>query len=169
MGLSSSTAEELEHTRSSRETVLTLVAGLSCMDALIHLGAAVDHAGQFPLYAATFALLAAMQIAWAALILWRPGERVLLYGCAFNAGILALWALSRTVGVPVAPRPWVPEPVGVADLIASVAELVVILAVWSIVMAPRLRIARYLSERAVLPIVALLFFASLYGVGAHAG
>src|ERR1700716_3563134 len=99
------------------ETVLLLVAGLAFMGGLIHVGAAVDHFGEFPLYTLVFGILATVQIAWAAMILWRPSRRVLMFGCAFNIGVIGLWVASRIVGVPIAPRAWVPEAVGVADLV----------------------------------------------------
>ncbi len=169
VGLSATAEDDLARSRSSRESILTLVAALACMGGLIHLGAAVDHFDEFPLYTLVFVLLTVTQMTWAALILRRPSDRLLLCGCGFNLAVLSLWVLSRTVGVPIGPRVWTPESVGVADLTESVGELVVILAAWSVVMAPRLPAARYFSERATPAIVAMLLLTSLFGVGAHAG
>jgi hypothetical protein len=151
------------------ETVLLLVAAVTCVAGLIHIGAAVDHLGEFPLYALVFVALAVVQLTWGAAILRRPSRRVLLFGCAFNAGVIALWAASRTVGVPVAPRPWVPEPVGVADLLATVDELLSVIAVGSVLMATRMAIAKGVVKRMSPLLLTVLLLSVLYGVGAHAG
>jgi hypothetical protein len=151
------------------ETVLLLVAAVTCVAGLIHIGAAVDHYGEFPLYTLVFAAMAVIQLTWAAAILRGPSRRVLLFGCAFNVGVIALWAASRTVGVPVAPRAWVPEAVGVADLLATVDELLAVISVASVLMSTRMTIAKGVVER-VAPLLLIVLLASvLYGVGAHAG
>jgi hypothetical protein len=150
------------------ETVLLTVAAVAFIDGLIHIGAAVDHFGEFPLYTLVFAVLATMQMAWAAMILRRPSRRVLLSGCALNVGIIGLWAASRTIGVPIAPRAWVPEAVGVADLIETVGEIATVVAVSSVVMSPRLPLARHVTERIAPLLMVVLLLSVLYGVGAHA-
>ncbi|HWX73783.1 MAG TPA: hypothetical protein VNZ05_00655 [Solirubrobacteraceae bacterium] len=151
------------------ETVLILVSALVFVDGVIHVGAAVDHFDQFPLYTLTFACIAAVQIAWAALLARRPSPVVLLAGCAFTAGVIALWAASRTVGVPIAPRPWAPEPVGVADLIATLGELVTVIAVLSVWLSPRRRGAEHALGRITPLLIAVLLVSVLLGAGAHAG
>jgi hypothetical protein len=153
----------------TRETVVLLVAGVTFMCGLIHIGAAVDHFHEFPLYTLVFVVLAAVQFAWAAVILWRPSPRVLLLGCGFNLGVVALWVASRTIGVPIAPRAWVPERVGVADLVETAAELVIVVATLSVVCSPRLAFARRMTAWLVPVLVTVLFLGVLYGVGAHAG
>jgi hypothetical protein len=42
-----------------------------------------------------------------------------------NAAILLIWALSRTAGLPVGPRPWTPEAPGELDVAAAGSEGVV--------------------------------------------
>lgn len=150
------------------ETVLLLVAAVAFIDGVIHIGAAVDHFGEFPLYTLVFAVLASAQIAWAAMILRHPSHLVLLSGCAFTVSIVGLWIVSRTVGVPIAPRAWVPENVGVADLIETAGEIVSAIAVLSLAMSPRHQIARRVTERIAPVLMGVLFLSVLYGVGAHA-
>jgi hypothetical protein len=148
---------------------VVLIAALAAMGGLVHVGAAVDHFAEFPPYTVVFSLLAAFQIGWAALLLRGVSQRLLLAGCAFNLAVIGLWVASRTVGVPIAPSAWVPESVGVADLVETASEIVVVLAVWSIAMAPRQRLARLVSERVNPLILLMLMLCALYGVGAHAG
>jgi hypothetical protein len=152
----------------TRETVVVLIGSLALMDGLIHIGAAVDHFGEFPLYTVVFTVLATVQIGWAATILRHPSRRVLLFGCAFNVGVIALWAASRTIGVPIAPRAWVPETVGVADLVETIGETVIVVAALSLVMSPRLPVARRVTERVAPVLLLVLLLSALYGVGAHA-
>jgi hypothetical protein len=151
------------------ETVLLLVAAVVFVDGLIHIGAAVDHFGEFPLYTLVFAVLASVQMAWAAMILRCPSRLVLLSGCAFTVSVVGLWVASRMIGVPIAPRAWVPETVGVADLVETVGEIATVIAVLSLVISPRHPFARHVTERIAPVLIGVLFLSVLYGVGAHAG
>ena len=146
-----------------------LIAALAAMGGLVHVGAAVDHFAEFPFYTAAFSLLAAFQIGWAALLLRGASERLLFAGCTFNLAVIGLWAASRTIGVPIAPTPWLPESIGVADLVETASEIVVVLAAWSIAMDSRRRLAQFVSERVNPLILLMLLLCALYGVGAHAG
>jgi hypothetical protein len=151
------------------DAVLVLTAALVFVGALIHVGAAVDHYREFPLYTLVFSLLAAGQIAWAALLLRAPSRRVLLAGCGFELAIVALWALSRTAGVPIAPAAWVPEKIGVADLAETVGECVAVIAMLSVAYSSRLSLARA-ATRSMAPIVlATLLITALFGTAVHAG
>jgi hypothetical protein len=159
--------QPVEYTKS--ETVLLLVAALTFIGGLIHVGAGIDHYGEFPLYTVVFCLLAAGQMLWAALLLHHPSRRVLLLGCAFQLGIVVLWALSRTVGVPIAPRPWVPEELGIADVVETVGEIASVVAVLCVVMSSRLTLARRVTDH-IAPVLLTVVLASvLFGTGAHAG
>jgi hypothetical protein len=150
------------------EIVLLLVAAVAFIDGVIHIGAAVDHFGEFPIYTLAFAVLALVQIAWATMILRRPSRLVLLSGCAFTVSIVGLWVVSRTIGVPIAPRAWVPEEVGVADLVETVGEIATVIAVLSLVLSSRHRFARHVTERIAPVLIGVLFLSVLYGAGAHA-
>jgi hypothetical protein len=171
VGLDESRPEEGQESPvyTTTETVLLLVAAVAFIDGLIHIGAAVDHFSEFPIYTLVFAVLASVQIAWAAMIVRRPSRLVLLSGCAFTVGVIGLWVVSRTVGVPIAPQAWVPEEVGVADLVETVGEIATVIAVFSLVTSPRHRFARHVTERITPVLMGVLFLSVLYGVGTHAG
>jgi hypothetical protein len=157
----------VEYTKS--EEVLLLVAAVTFIGALIHVGAAVDHFSEFPLYTLAFCLLAAGQIAWATMILSHPSRRVLLLGCAFQLAIVALWAVSRTAGVPIAPRAWVPEQVGVADLVETIGEGASVIAVLCVVLSGHLALARSATKRMAPVLLLVVLVSALFGAGAHAG
>ncbi len=168
-GLDPASRETPSRPYTSREIVLRLTAALAVVCGLIHVGAAVDHYGEFPLYTAVFSGLAAAQMTWAALLVWRPTPRWLALGCALQLGIVALWLASRTVGVPIAPKAWTPEQLGVADVVESVCELVTILAASSVLLAGRWPLARRLMGALPAFLLTALLVGALLGTGAHAG
>jgi|SRR5947209_20583595 len=50
-------------------------------------------------------------------------------GVVLCLGVVVVWALSRTTGLPIGPEPWQREPVGAADLIATADEVAIVLLV----------------------------------------
>lgn len=151
------------------QTVLVLVAALAFIGALIHVGAAVDHWQEYHLYTLVFSGLAALQACWALLILRGASRGVLVLGCVVQVGIIALWALSRTVGVPLAPKPWVPEEIGVADLAETIGEITTVLAVLSVLLAERSNAARHVRRWMPAIVLLVILISALFGTGAHAG
>lgn len=96
------------------------------------LGAAGVHAAMFPshlrerlVFGAFFLGSALAQLAWAERALRRPTRGWLLLGAAGNLGVLALWAVTRTVGLPFGLLP-TPEEVGAWDVTCAVLEATVI-------------------------------------------
>jgi hypothetical protein len=99
------------------------------------LGAAVIHAAQAPGHLAewwaagvTFVVLAAAQALLGAAAAAAADRRVSLLAQAVSLAAIGLWALSRTVGLPVGPEVGESEPVGRADLVAVALEAATVLA-----------------------------------------
>lgn len=91
--------------------------------AAIHLGVAQAHFVEWWASGALFLGASAAQSAWAVAAWTRPPVRRLLgIGAALNLGLVAIWALSRTAGIPLGPGGGAPEPVGPADLITVAME-----------------------------------------------
>jgi hypothetical protein len=99
-----------------------VICGLAWAAGLIHDLAAVDHLGEYGPFAACFATLAAVQFAAGVLVYRRPSPRTLGAVAALSIGTLAVWALSRTTGLPVGPGHWAREPVGALDVLAGADE-----------------------------------------------
>lgn len=106
-------------------TILTVAAGASVAAGLLHYAAAAGHRSEWRLAAVLFTLLGAFQIVWAAWLWTEPRERVLIVGISVNAVALAVWALSRTTGMPIGPHADVAELVGPLDAACVIAEAVV--------------------------------------------
>lgn len=69
-----------------------------------------------------FVLLTAAQLAAGLVVLRGCGSPGLLLAGVVTAVPLAVWAVSRTTGLPVGPEPGVREPVGMSDLAVLVLE-----------------------------------------------
>ena len=53
-------------------------------------------------------------------------RRVLLAIAAGNAVVIVMWALSRTVGLPIGPTPGIAESVSLPDVLATIAEAAIV-------------------------------------------
>jgi hypothetical protein len=149
-------------------SVMVLTAAVSIVAGMIHIRASIDHAQEFLLYTPVFALLAALQIAWGASVVRGCSRRILLAGGVLNLAVIVLWVASRTTGVPIAPVPWVPEPVGASDLMATVAEVVIVIATTCLLTAGRSPLAQRILARLAPVLLAVIFLCVTFGVGTHA-
>ena len=106
--------------RSYSATLLTLGA------AAIHFGVAPEHFDEYLPYGLFFAVVGLAQLGLAAAILLRPSRRLFVVAASGTAGVITMWLISRTVGMPIAPVPWTPEPVGFVDVQATLMEAVTV-------------------------------------------
>ena len=109
------------------DDALFVCCGLSWAAGLIHVVAAVEHVDEYLLFGLFFALLAPAQFAWGVLAYRRPDRRLLVWGAVANLAVVALWVVSRTIGLPIGPDQ--PEAVGPVDAVCSADELVLALLV----------------------------------------
>lgn len=93
----------------------------------VHAAMAPAHLRPAPAIGAFFVVAAVGQLAWVAAVLHRPDRELLRWGIVLNLGLVALWLLTRTWGLPLGLVPG-PEPVGPWDLAAATWELVVVAA-----------------------------------------
>jgi hypothetical protein len=96
-----------------------VVAGLSAGAGLIHVAATPEHLAASWVFGAFFIAAAAFQLGWAGAYVWRDGPRIERLGIVANALIVGIWVWSRFVGLPLGAGIWVPEPIGIADLLAT--------------------------------------------------
>ena len=98
-------------------------AYLSLLAGIVHVVVAPEHFHEATLYGTFFATSAGLQIAWAALVVRRASRQLLLAGLLGNAGIVLLWAVTRTVGIPLGPEAGSVEAVGLLDVATTLAEV----------------------------------------------
>jgi len=144
-------------------SLLTGAAGLG------HLSAARDHPAHWHL-GAFFVVLAIGQISWSSALFWRPSFLLLRAGLIGNAVVVAIWALSRTTGLPWIEGATAAEGVGVKDAVTTFLELLAIGAIGLAVVLPdEARRAELPSSERVLPALfaAVLLLALPATLGSH--
>jgi hypothetical protein len=141
---------DLERSDSERSgsvaDAIRIVAGLSIVAGAIHAVAMIEHFSHYWLYGVFFLALTYGQVLWGiALLRRRVGERALVAGAVANVAIVAVWVVSRTLGVPLGPDAGRPEVVGAMDVAATLDQIVLAAYVAAIV-RPRLRTGRGLRS-----------------------
>jgi len=119
-------------------TALAAAAARPAGAGLVHAAAAGSHGDDITL-AWLFALCAVAQLGWAVVVVLRPHRLVIVAGIALNAGCVAVWALTRSVGLggPFGAA----ESIGFQDVLAAVLSGVAIVAA-GLALLPHRRRAR---------------------------
>ncbi len=142
-----------------------ILAGLSAGAAVIHLVAAPSHYAEIGDLASGFVVAAIFQFAWIRWCLAGPGRRAATIGIAGNLAIVAAWAWTRTIGLPIGAMAGSPEPVGYPDSASVVFELLLVAGLVARLMTGRFdrsgsypgrRGLRTLASVAVVPVVGLV-------------
>ena len=107
---------------------LRIAAGASALAGVLHYAAVPEHRAEWWAAAVFFTALAAFEIIWAAQVWCDDRRPVLWLGVAVNAAVVALWAVSRTSGLPFGPEAGTPEDIGALDVACVAAELVTLAA-----------------------------------------
>lgn len=119
--------------------LLPLAATASLLAGALHAAVAVDHFREWWGYGAFFVLASTAQALYGLVLFalpaqtsWKPAEwlawtrRLFWAGILLNAATLALYVVTRTVGIPLGPSAGVTEPVGAIDLASKATEAVLI-------------------------------------------
>jgi hypothetical protein len=106
--------------------VVGTAAALSFLAGAIHIAALPGHLDESLLFAGFFLLSGAFQVATGFALRTRASRGLWVAVLAANAGVVGLWVLSRTTGVPVGPRPWIPERIGPLDAAATLCEIALV-------------------------------------------
>jgi hypothetical protein len=167
-------AAEAAPAERSERTMLLVALGLSA--GIIHARALFDHATHYWLFGVFFGVLTYAQVLWALVVYRRPEDRRWLMPAAVGSlAVVAVWLVSRTVGLPIGPWAGRAEPFGVADIAASLDEAV-LAAVIVAILRPQAPVAarmRWLDGancvRLGSMLVALSLLAALFGNHTHPG
>ena len=141
--------------------------------ALLSVGAAVIHfvviPGHWDEYwgqGLFFVVAAVAQLLWAVWIIVAPSRLVYLAGAAGNAAIVVMWIVTRTAGVPAGPGGGEAEAVELADTLATLFEVILVVGALLLARAPSRRVPQ-VARSALAPtlllacVVAALTAASL--------
>jgi hypothetical protein len=133
-----------------RPYLLGCLAALSVGAAAVHFAVTFEHFAEYTLYGVFFLVISWAQMIWPAVLLWRPSRIWLSLGIAGNAIVIAVYAASRTVGLPFGPDLHHAEPVGALDVVSCVLEFALIAGCVALLWRPSLldRPAARLGARA---------------------
>ncbi|MDP2711932.1 MAG: hypothetical protein Q8O56_11995 [Solirubrobacteraceae bacterium] len=110
--------------RPPQAQTLVVAAGLAAAAGVIHIKAGIDHAPHWWAFGVFFGVVAYAQLGWAyAVYRGRAGERLLRVALYGSLAVTAIWLMSRTAGMPIGPWAWEPEPIAVADTVATLDQL----------------------------------------------
>jgi len=143
------------------------VALLTLGVAAIHFAAAADHMPEYVPWGVFFIGLGIAQVTMAIAVVAAPSRRLFIAAAVGTAAVIGLWLISRTVGVPIAPQPWHPEPAGLLDFMATVLETISIVLFLLLIRSPRRPKARGRIRIgfATVPAALLAVLAGWLGVG----
>ena len=119
------------HTTRTRAHLLVITAALlSAGAAAIHFAVIPAHFEEWWGFGAFFVFSGLAQLGWSLAVVTWPRRHLFWMGVIGNAAIVALWVVTRVEGTLVGPEPHEPEPIGIADGIATGFEIaIVVLAV----------------------------------------
>jgi hypothetical protein len=94
----------------------------------VHVAQVGVHTDEDPLFGLFFVVVAVLQLAGGAYLAWPAGSiqvvrTVFLLGIVGSLATIAVWALSRTFGLPFGAEPGEAEEIGLADAAANAFEL----------------------------------------------
>jgi hypothetical protein len=113
--------------RSSARLTAIAVGLASAGAGAIHFAVIRDHLDEYWFYGLFFIVTALIQLVWATAIVVRPTTLLLALGIVVNAGIIASWVVTRTVGLLIGPSADEVEPVALADALATGFEAAIVL------------------------------------------
>jgi hypothetical protein len=119
------------------------LAVISIATAIIHFDVAGPHFQDYWLYGVFMLVTAWLQLLWAIAAVVRP-SRLLLYGGAIlNAGVVAVYIVTRTVGDIVGPGANSAEAAGFGDVLCTVLEAIVVVGcAWLLIVRTDRQVAR---------------------------
>jgi hypothetical protein len=144
-----------------RRSLVIILAGLSAGAAFIHLAAAPSHYAELGDLATGFLVSAGFQALWIRWCLAGPSRRAMAIGVVGNLAIVAAWAWTRIVGLPIGEFAGSAEPVGYPDGASVAFELLLVIGLaarWLDVdvAAARHGAVRAIASVAVVPVISLV-------------
>ena len=157
-----------EHVRTQAEQLVFIAAVLVFASSVIHSVVIADHFEEYWLFGSFFAVVTLAQAVWVMLVFQEPlDRRLLVVGAVGNALLIAVWAVSRTVGVPFGPEPWSPETIGAIDLLSKADELAAVVLIVVVLRAVRSSISNVHVRLASMIAGPLFVWSLITAAGGH--
>ena len=93
---------------------------------ILHPAVVREHLQEGWLFGAFFVVVATIQILSVIPIILRDSGMTYPALAIVNGSVIAIWIVSRTIGIPFGPHASMPEPVGAIDLAATAFETLVL-------------------------------------------
>ncbi|HEY5336468.1 MAG TPA: hypothetical protein VIJ71_10685, partial [Mycobacteriales bacterium] len=119
-----------------RVVLLRVTAMVAVVTAVIHFAVAGEHYSEYWAFGVFMLGSAWLQLAWAVGLLVRPSRVLIAAGAALNAGIIAVYIVTRTAGDVIGPTPHDVEPVGFGDAFCTVCEVLLVVAAVLLLLRP---------------------------------
>ena len=94
---------------------------------VIHLAFGPEHLDEYLPLGIGFIAAGVLQIGWAVGIARHESRLLLRLGALFSLAFIGVYLMSRTVGLPLGPEAFEPEPFGAADLLCCALEIPVVI------------------------------------------
>ena len=114
------------------------LAALSLGAGVIHFAHAGEHFDLTWYHGTFFAVVAWLQLSWAAAVVVRPTRNLLLAGALGNLVVIGAWLVSRTAGLPFGPEKGNAEEIALSDALATGFEVLIVLVAVAVVLRPAL-------------------------------
>lgn len=139
-----------------RSAARLVLASAAAGAGAIHLAFAPEHLTEYRPLGVGFVAAGVLQLLWAVALLTRDSRRLLLAGGVLSLVFVGVYAMSRTVGLPLGPEAFEPESFGVADLLCCALELPVAIAAIALSRRPQALRRRLRARWAVVVAAALV-------------
>lgn len=122
-----------------RLVLLRVVAVTAVVAAVIHFAVSGEHYSEYWAFGVFMLVVAWLQLVGAVGLLVRPSRGLLAAGAVFNAAVIAVYVVTRTVGDVIGPTPNDVEPVGFGDAFCTACEAVIVVAAVLLLLRPLAR------------------------------
>jgi hypothetical protein len=119
-------------------SIRAVLAGFSVAAGAIHLAMVGSHWEASAVDGVLFAAAGWFQLIMAFWLFSRPGRLPLIVNLVVNVGLIASWAVSRTVGLPWGAHAGTAEEVGRIDLLCVACEAALVVVTLAVLMRPQL-------------------------------
>jgi hypothetical protein len=109
-----------------RRVVFYCLAIISAVAAVIHFAVSGEHFEEYWLFGVFMLVVAWLQLLWAIVAVAKPSRLLLWSGAILNAGVVAIYIVTRTVGDVIGPTPHDVEPFGFGDGFCTVLEAILV-------------------------------------------